>query len=81
MTMIDVAVSGILRTCEAARRVELGLRHRRTEAVFQLAFAGNRKRRGNGSGIRRAHPRAALSSEAVRVGASNPTSPTRHIER
>ena len=48
----------------------LGFRCRRTDTLHRLVLADSRKRRGNGSGIRRAHPRAALSSEAVRVGAA-----------
>ena len=45
-----------------------GFRRRRTDAVFRLLLAETRKRRGNASGISRAHLRAALSSEAIRVG-------------
>ena len=42
-----------------------GLRRRRTDAVFRLVLAESH---GNASAISRAHLRAALSSEAIRVG-------------
>ena len=45
-----------------------GFRRRRTDAVFRLVLAESRKRLGNASGNSRAHLRAALSSEAIRVG-------------
>ena len=62
---IDVAVRGTLRSCEAVRWVELGFRCRRTDTLFRPVPRDNRKRRGNGSGIGRTHPRAALSSYAT----------------
>ena len=49
-------------------RVELRLRCRGTNTLLRPVFADSRKHRGNVSSIRRAHPRAPLSSEAVRVG-------------
>ena len=54
--------------CEAVRWVESGFRVRRTDTLFRPVPGDSRKRRGNVSSIRRAPPRAALSSEAVRVG-------------
>ena len=43
-------------------------RRRRTDTLFRLVPADSRKRRWNASCIRRAHPRAPLSSSAIRVG-------------
>ena len=45
-----------------------GFRRRRTDAVLRLVLAESRKRRGNASGNSRAHLRAAMSSEVIRVG-------------
>ena len=76
--VIDVAVRGSLRSCDAVRRVDLGFRRRRTETLFRPVLADSRKRRGYGSGIRRAHPRAALSSEAIHVEPSKDQARERH---
>ena len=64
--------------CEAVRWVELGFRVRRTDMLFRPVPGDSRKRRGNVSGIRRAPPRATLSSEAVRVGPSKDRARARH---
>ena len=61
---------GIVRSGDGIRRVELRFRRRRTATLFRTVPGDSRKRRGSGSGIWCAHPRAALSSEAIRVGAS-----------
>ena len=49
--------------------MELGIPSSTYRAVLQLVLADSRKRRGNGSGIRGAHPRATRSSEAIHVEA------------
>ena len=63
-----MSLRGVFRPRGAARRVELGIPSSTYRAVFQPMAADVRKRRGNVSSIRRAHPRASLSSVAIRVG-------------
>ena len=63
-----MSLRSVFRACEATRGVELGLPLRRTDTLFLPMPGDSRKRHGNGSGIRPAHPRAALSSEVTRVG-------------
>ena len=46
--------------------------------MFGLVLAESRKHRGNVSSIRRAHPRAPLSPESIRVGASEDRARARH---
>ena len=70
LVVTDVAVRGILPSCGAVRHAELGFRRRGTGTLFGHMIGDCRKRCGNGSGIRRAPPRAALSSEAIRFGPS-----------
>ena len=47
--------------------MKLGIRSSTYRAVFLLVLADYRKHAGNGHGIRRARPRAAVSSEAIRA--------------
>ena len=58
--------------------MELGIPSSTYRAVFQLVLAESRKRRRSVSSIRRTHPRAALSKEAIRVGSYGDRARARH---
>lgn len=66
--MCPTALGGAVHGCEAARCMEVGIPSLTYRAVFQPVLADCRKHRGNAPGIRRAHTRAPLSSESLRVG-------------